>query len=62
MIAVERRGVHMMGRAYLYMVHLRSTTQGLHAVLLRVGIMSYMCFLLILLPTQNSDHTTYHHY
>ena len=38
-------------------------TQGLHAVL-RVGIILYtgMCFLLKLLPTQNSDHITQHYY
>ena len=42
MIAVELRGVHMMGCAYVYGAC--STTQGLRAVLLRVGIMYYMCF------------------
>ena len=36
MIDVELRGVHMMGSAYLYMVHVYGTTQGLHAVLLRL--------------------------
>ena len=39
MIAVELRGVHTMWSAYLYMAHVVYTTQGLHAVLLRVGIM-----------------------
>ena len=57
-IAVELRGVHMMGCAYLYVVHVVCTTQGLHAVILHVGIMRYMCFLLIQLPTRNSDHIT----
>ena len=37
MMAVELRGVHMIGRAFLYGAC--STTQGLHAVLLSVGIM-----------------------
>ena len=43
MLAVDFRGVHMMGCAYLYSWHgACSTTQGLHAVLLRVEIMQYM--------------------
>ena len=44
--------------ATLFIYGACSTTQGLQAVLLRVGIMYYVCFLLLLLPTQNSEHIT----
>ena len=56
MIAVELRGEHDRVRLFLYGAY--STTQGLHAVLLPVGSMYRLCFWLILLPTQNSDHIT----
>ena len=61
-MAVERRGVHMCAGVCFFMYCARSTTQGLHAVLLLIGMMLYLCFWLVLLPTQKSDHITYEHY
>ena len=59
-IAVELRGVHIiLYDAVCVSIHgACSTAQGLHAVLQGIGIMQYLCFWLILLPIQNSDHIT----
>ena len=45
MIAVELRGVHMMGCAYLYMVHVRSFTTCKNCVM-------YVCFSHIITHTE----------
>ena len=47
MIAVELSGVHILMGCVYFVYGARSTAQGLHAVLLRVGITSYVIFVLL---------------
>ena len=60
MIAVELRGVQIMRCAYLYMVHvvLLMVCTQFYYVRKLCNMLRSICFLLIVLPTQNSDHIT----